>query len=295
MTKCTCPSGDGSLQWPCPSHPPTESSNAKCIWPDCGHDTNRIGYGASGCDGAFCPKPKTDNSLSNFLLQSGTHVIDDVVITEMDVMGEKVRMFIDVSMANQDKTIRDKLIEMGWTPPRTEPPHPDDVAVDHFAAEMKAKLAVARAKGRGGWEDTDFVSGKFLSKLLREHVEKGDPRDVANFCCFLWNRGESIAQLANAGSGEAVAMYQVRPRSFPDGEGWREVSRRQYDDYGDPPGFPADSWERRKLYAGAQPAVDADGLIRECLPLAATCDPRTVAAHIREYFRHGRLAGGEGA
>lgn len=23
---CTCPSGDGSLRWPCPVHPPTESS-----------------------------------------------------------------------------------------------------------------------------------------------------------------------------------------------------------------------------------------------------------------------------
>lgn len=23
-TTCTCPSGDGSLRWPCPTHPPTE-------------------------------------------------------------------------------------------------------------------------------------------------------------------------------------------------------------------------------------------------------------------------------
>lgn len=29
--------------------------------------------------------------------------------------------------------------------------------------------------------------------MLRAHVEKGDPRDVANFACFLWNRGEGIA------------------------------------------------------------------------------------------------------
>ncbi|QIN95229.1 hypothetical protein DLP3_066 [Stenotrophomonas phage vB_SmaS_DLP_3] len=28
----------------------------KCIWPDCGHDTNRIGYGADGCNGVGCPK-----------------------------------------------------------------------------------------------------------------------------------------------------------------------------------------------------------------------------------------------
>lgn len=24
---CTCPSGDGSLRWPCPSHPPEKEEN----------------------------------------------------------------------------------------------------------------------------------------------------------------------------------------------------------------------------------------------------------------------------
>ncbi|ATS92313.1 hypothetical protein DLP05_073 [Stenotrophomonas phage vB_SmaS_DLP_5] len=28
----------------------------KCIWPDCGHDTNRVGYGAEGCNGVGCVK-----------------------------------------------------------------------------------------------------------------------------------------------------------------------------------------------------------------------------------------------
>ncbi|HGL6311159.1 TPA: hypothetical protein ACKFZV_001351 [Burkholderia multivorans] len=58
-------------------------------------------------------------------------------------------------------------------------PHSDDVAVDSFATAMKHKLALARAKGRGGWET---CSPADLSRMLREHVEKGDPRDVANFC-----------------------------------------------------------------------------------------------------------------
>jgi hypothetical protein len=31
--------------------------------------------------------------------------------------------------------------------------HKDDIAVDRFAAAMKAKLAAARAKGRDGWDD----------------------------------------------------------------------------------------------------------------------------------------------
>jgi len=68
--------------------------------------------------------------------------------------------------------------------------HPDDIAVDRFAAAMKEKLKLAREKGRGGWE---LCSQAVLSRMLREHVEKGDPRDVANFCMMLWNNGTGIA------------------------------------------------------------------------------------------------------
>ncbi|WP_240655629.1 hypothetical protein [Paraburkholderia phosphatilytica] len=68
--------------------------------------------------------------------------------------------------------------------------HSDDAAVDRFCAAMKAKLAQARDKGRGGWEQCDPTE---LSIMLREHVEKGDPRDVANFCMFLWALGHPIS------------------------------------------------------------------------------------------------------
>ena len=67
----------------------------------------------------------------------------------------------------------------------------DDTAVDRFAAEMKRKLAAARAKGRGGW-NTDECTAERLSGMLREHVEKGDPVDVANFCMMLQQRSERI-------------------------------------------------------------------------------------------------------
>lgn len=68
---------------------------------------------------------------------------------------------------------------------------PDDIAVDRFAAAMKEKMAAARAKGRGGWEGPT-CNAQLLSDMLRDHVAKGDPRDVANFCMMLWNRGEAI-------------------------------------------------------------------------------------------------------
>jgi hypothetical protein len=70
--------------------------------------------------------------------------------------------------------------------------HPDDAAVDAFAMAMKAKLAEARAKGRGGWQDKADCPQQRLSDMLHAHVAKGDPRDVANFCMFLHQRGESI-------------------------------------------------------------------------------------------------------
>lgn len=70
--------------------------------------------------------------------------------------------------------------------------HPDDAAVDAFAAEMKRKLAHAREQGRGGWNRPSECSQFRLSQYLRNCVDKGDPIDVANFACFLWSRGESV-------------------------------------------------------------------------------------------------------
>lgn len=68
--------------------------------------------------------------------------------------------------------------------------HLDDLAVDAFARILKEKLRVSREKGRGGWET---CSPEVLSQMLREHVEKGDPRDVANFCMMLWHLNAPIS------------------------------------------------------------------------------------------------------
>lgn len=70
--------------------------------------------------------------------------------------------------------------------------HPDDLAVDRFAAAMKAKLAEKRLEGRGGWELKDECSAEHLSVMLRNHVEKGDPLDVGNFAMMLHQRGDRI-------------------------------------------------------------------------------------------------------
>lgn len=73
------------------------------------------------------------------------------------------------------------------------PQHPDDIAVDEFAKRMKAKLALAREKGRGGWDDPTKCSIGYLSVLLEDHVQKADPVDVANIAMMISMRGAEIA------------------------------------------------------------------------------------------------------
>lgn len=71
--------------------------------------------------------------------------------------------------------------------------HPDDAVVDAFAQVLKEKLAASRAKGRDGWQT---CPPEVLSRMLREHVDKGDPRDVAIFAMFLWTLGSGISPQA---------------------------------------------------------------------------------------------------
>jgi len=69
----------------------------------------------------------------------------------------------------------------------------DDAAVDAIALSMKVKMARSRAKGRAGWNEGDTCPADFLSRELREHVEKGDPLDVAIYAMMLHLRGEVIS------------------------------------------------------------------------------------------------------
>lgn len=75
----------------------------------------------------------------------------------------------------------------------------DDAAVDRFAAQMKLKLARAREKGYGGWDNPSRCSGEHLAELLVGHLEKTNPGnfiDIANFAMMLHERGENPLTLA---------------------------------------------------------------------------------------------------
>ena len=74
------------------------------------------------------------------------------------------------------------------------PPTQEDIdneAVDKLAQAMKNKLAEKREQGYHGWETCKHGD---LVQLLINHVDKGDPIDVANFCAFLFARGEQLTQ-----------------------------------------------------------------------------------------------------
>lgn len=80
--------------------------------------------------------------------------------------------------------------------------HPDDEAVDRFAAAMKAKLKWEREeRDRYGWNDPEVCSEEYLAKLLIEHLAKGNEgnfEDIANLCMMLHQRGAHPRVLADA-------------------------------------------------------------------------------------------------
>lgn len=68
----------------------------------------------------------------------------------------------------------------------------DDLAVMGFAHEMIRKMSRSRDKGRTGWQTCPV---DLLWTMLREHVEKGDPLDVACLAMMIHNN-QSAAERA---------------------------------------------------------------------------------------------------
>ncbi len=133
--------------------------------------------------------------------QSGTPAPAPAEPEQLRVTGFRGNPLRVVLSSGDEATIGQRLID-NFASPSPFQQHPDDVAVDRFAAAMKAKLAQKRDEGRSGWDDKDDCSQLYLSQLLREHVEKGDPLDVGNFAMMLHQREERIASLLETLEGE---------------------------------------------------------------------------------------------
>lgn len=68
--------------------------------------------------------------------------------------------------------------------------HPETAdLVDRFATALKEKLLASQNKYGWAvdWKDDDWQQRAQAS--LVEHISKGDPRDVAAYCAFLWHHG----------------------------------------------------------------------------------------------------------
>lgn len=87
----------------------------------------------------------------------------------------------------------------------------DNETVARFSCALRGKLRDARDKGRKGWQDKALCSQQTLSDMLRDHVDKGDPRDVAAFAMFLWARGENIEPALQVQQGALTpAVARIR-------------------------------------------------------------------------------------
>jgi len=81
----------------------------------------------------------------------------------------------------------------------------DDAALLGFNRAMKAKMALGRAQGRGGWWSAPVED---LSAMLRTHVDKGDPLDVGVLAMMHWYKDAAVAP-ASALSAEIVAAGEL--------------------------------------------------------------------------------------
>lgn len=86
--------------------------------------------------------------------------------------------------------------------------HTDDQAVDLLAAAMKAKLAIQRARGYGGWDEPKRCPVERLAGMLVDHIAKGDPVDVANFAMMLFCRDGGGVAMAHAGRTAVAQIPQ---------------------------------------------------------------------------------------
>lgn len=72
--------------------------------------------------------------------------------------------------------------------------HPNTaLLVKNFAKALAEKLRAAEIKYgyNHGWSRMDWENE--CRHKLYEHLAKGDPRDVANYCAFMWTHGWSTA------------------------------------------------------------------------------------------------------
>lgn len=115
---------------------------------------------------------------------------------------------------------------MSTTPKPALHPATADLVARFFAA-LSEKLAAAEKKYgySDGWASPDWMD-ECRAKLM-EHIAKGDPRDVAAYCAFLWHHGASTAQAepAAAAAQEDDRADAIRFRWLCEHPDWHFIER----------------------------------------------------------------------
>ncbi|TKI08642.1 hypothetical protein [Martelella alba] len=211
VVKCTCPSGSGGLEWPCPVHAPGEMPDSKELQFEIDHMEDWEGKGETDFSQLICWLKELQRRRAVMAAQP------------IQVMSD-----LDEMTPDPDADVIDPGFIAGWNAHRAAklgkpPAHPDDAAIDRFAIVMKRKMKASRAKGRRGWEVPAEVSGEQLADMLIHHLTKGNDGtfvDVANFCMMLDQRGESPLLLQDAAISACQAAMQPAA-SLP--AGWKLV------------------------------------------------------------------------
>lgn len=164
--------------------------------------------------------------------------------------------------------------------------HPATAAlVDRFAVALKQKLAKAEYKYgySDGWLADDWRDD--LIAKLAEHVQKGDPRDVAAYCAFAWHHGWPTtcypqAALPDASQVGISAPAEMKPEAQPSQasevrealiDSIRKADVEYCQENGEPCCSEEDAWWRGHIadaiLAALQPSdlVEENGRLREAL------------------------------
>ena len=152
----------------------------ECYFNKCGHHSNNHGEPRGG---PFCDEPTCLANPVQLAEWSLQRRIDLEHTTTGQTRSKAPEMCQDEGCDHHGKP------HVCFDTARTCDDYSD--AVDRFAARMKDKLTLAQQRGKRGWRDPSWTDEQ-ISKDLREHCDKGDPVDVANYCMFLSDRGESI-------------------------------------------------------------------------------------------------------
>ncbi|RMT23331.1 hypothetical protein ALP52_03169 [Pseudomonas amygdali pv. mori] len=163
--------------------------------------------------------------------------------------------------------------------------HPDNQAVDEFAAAMKTKLAKARAKGRHGWNGS-WVRDKQLAELLVEHIHKGNAgnfEDIANFAMMLHQRGADPMELKLAFDKAKLGQDLMARVEYALEEMTRQITTQPANRQSEPVAWDVlssrGSWcktvrGRQTALAAEQRGFTIEPLFRRAQPVLADVDER---------------------